>query len=66
MRFALTIFTLLIVAKASAQRVDTLAVYDVPEVSVTAQIKQAGLIEHSVAKTEVFMYDAEQIGRAHV
>ncbi len=60
MRTALSIFTLLLFSVASAQSVDTLAVYDVPEVSVTAQIKQQGLVDHSVAKTVINMYDAER------
>lgn len=59
MRFALTIISLFIFATLSAQGVDSLLV-PVPEVSITAQMKQRGLIEHTVAKTEVFMYEAER------
>ena len=59
MRFALTIISIFLFATLSAQGVDSLFV-PVPEVSVTTQMKQRGLVEHTVAKTEIFMYDAER------
>ena len=59
MRFALTIISIFLFTTLSAQGVDSLFV-PVPEVSVTAQMKQRGLVEHTVAKTEIFMKAAER------
>lgn len=59
MRFALTIISIFLFATLSAQGVDSLFV-PVPEVSVTTQMKQRGLVEHTVAKTEIFMKAAER------
>ena len=60
MRIVLTAILILLSTVVSAQSVDTTALYAVPEVSITSQVKQAGLVEHSVAKTELFMYEAER------